>query len=167
MSSDDILASLSPGERAELRLAAYRHGGTVPVPFVGTTWYRHDGRYWARRCLAWLTLLLCAALCAALTAGFALGIAGSPAHGAKLAGAAAYCCTVVPGAVLGIRAARRGPWRQGRAVQAGGCAAVLLAPLAAGFCLGYLALTLGREFPGESHARAFTEHLRWLERQTG
>jgi hypothetical protein len=37
-----------------------------------------------------------------------------------------------------------------------GCVSILISPIVTGICLGYLAMTFGREFPGEPVAREVT-----------
>jgi hypothetical protein len=160
----------SPEERRlrlALRIAAREHGGVAPLPFIGTTWRSRGAAYAFRRALATLTLLCCAGVCGAFAAGVTAGLLrGLPAGAVGTAVAAVYWATAVPGLVHGIRMARRnplGPARTGGGLGSG-CVSAVITPALTGICLGYLLLTLGREFPGEPLAREVTDHDEQIRR---
>jgi hypothetical protein len=86
--------------------------------------------------------------------GFSIGLSSSTAGKVIIV---FYWATLVPGLVTGVRMARYGPDAALRGGWGGGCGAALVSPLATGVCLGYLAMTLGRDFPGEADARRIAE----------
>jgi len=147
----------SPGELSILRGEALLHDGVLPIPFLGTTWARRGGAYWARRVGATALLALLTLVTGGLSAGFALGLRSG---GAPAAVVALYASTALIGVWTGSRLARRAPIddsrERPRMVFVGGLGALVLTPIAAGVCLAVLAGTLGRDFLGERRARELT-----------
>lgn len=145
-------------DEARLRVQADANGGLVPVPFVGTLWHSRGGAYWRRRIGGTLVLMVGTAFVGGISTGVAIGILGSHPNATRIAIAAIYVATVLPGLMYGWRIVRRMPLdaRSGPRNPFGGCLVVLITPFVTGLCLAILFAALRPQFLGETRARALS-----------
>ena len=146
-------------DEAWLRTRAAANGGLVPVAFVGTRWHTRGGAYWRRRIAGTLVLALGTVFVGGISIGVTIGIlGGSHSNAVRVAIAAIYVATVLPGLMYGQRIVRRMPLdaRAGPRNPFGGCLVVLVTPLVTGLCLAILFAALRPQFLGETRARALS-----------
>ncbi|HEX4222869.1 MAG TPA: hypothetical protein VHZ97_10930 [Pseudonocardiaceae bacterium] len=150
-------------DEARLRVQADANGGLVPVPFVGTLWHSRGGAYWRRRIGGTLVLMVGTAFVGGISTGVAIGIlGGGQLNATRVAIAAIYLATVLPGLMYGQRIVRRMPLdaRAGPSNPFGGCLVVLVTPFVTGVCLDILLAALRPQFLGETRARALSSPRR-------
>jgi hypothetical protein len=139
-----------------LSYQAYKHGGAVPVPFLGTTWLSRGAPYWGRRVGAVVLFILLLGFIGALMTAFTVGIYGGGAISARVVLTVVYVLCTIPGLFIGRRLVARAPLgaRQGRRILApSGVLAMVLAPISTGAVLYVLLSMFGRDFIGERRAR--------------
>jgi hypothetical protein len=141
----------------DLRVEAITHHGTVPVPFLGTTWRARGAAYWWRRAGAVVLFLALLALVGGMATGFSIGIFGDGHSPVRVVLGVLYLLTVAPGLWLGGRMVARAPLVEdppATVVLPIGLLALVLAPFDTGLVLVLLLAMLGRDFLGERRARA-------------